>query len=110
MVIPSSDDDRELAGYRARVRAWLDAHVPPLSDTAWDPTVARRFTAELHSAGLSGISWPPEYGGAGQGTGAEQVFAEESADCALPSRLFLISLRICGPTIRDLGTDEQCRR
>src|SRR5262249_60677191 len=60
--------------FRAEVRAWLSANLPP--DWAARPVVSevprselyefgRQWQQKLHEAGLLGLTWPKEYGGRG---------------------------------------------
>ncbi len=96
------------AGYREGLRAWLTEHVPP--HPSGDVEEAKRFQAALYEAGYAGITWPVESGGQGLGQAEQQIFAEEAAEFEMPVRPFLIGTGMCGPTIVDLGTDEQKRR
>jgi alkylation response protein AidB-like acyl-CoA dehydrogenase len=70
----------------------------------------KAFQAKLYDAGFAGITWPREYGGQGL-TNAEQIaFSAESRGYVLPVGAFVIGLGMPGPTILELGTDEQKRR
>jgi alkylation response protein AidB-like acyl-CoA dehydrogenase len=96
-------------GWRERLRAWLTENEPP-AEAHTDVAAARAYQARLHDAGYAGLTWPAEWGGQGLG-GAEAVaFAEESAAYDMPGRPFLIGMGMVGPTIVDLGSDEQRRR
>ncbi|WP_063836933.1 acyl-CoA dehydrogenase family protein [Phaeacidiphilus oryzae] len=104
----------DTADFRAVVRRWLADNVPPPPAPGADArtlvATAKSFQAALFDAGLAGLTWPRAYGGQGL-TGAEQqVFQEEAARYELPIGLFMISMGMCGPTIVDLGTEEQKRR
>lgn len=103
----SLTDDR-LAEYRQTLRGWLAEHVP--AHPTGDVEEAKAFQAALHDAGYSGITWPTGSGGQGLGQAEQQIFAEEAAAFEMPVRPFLIGTGMCGPTIVDLGTDEQKRR
>ncbi|MET0188306.1 MAG: acyl-CoA dehydrogenase family protein [Pseudonocardia sediminis] len=100
-------EDR-LHDYRHTLRGWLAEHVP--ANPSGDVEEAKAFQAALYDAGYSGITWPKESGGQGLGQAEQQIFAEEAAAFEMPVRPFLISMGMCGPTIVDLGTDEQKSR
>jgi alkylation response protein AidB-like acyl-CoA dehydrogenase len=99
--------------FRTRVRDWLADTVPHLGESASAEesiTTAKRFQAALHDAGFAGITWPAEFGGQGLSSAEQQIFNEEAAAYDLPTDVFLIGLGMCGPTLVDLGTDEQKSR
>jgi alkylation response protein AidB-like acyl-CoA dehydrogenase len=105
MPQPVSDD-----AFRERARTWLSRHASEyLSDDVPDPDLdtARKFLSTLQAAGLVGITWPVEFGGAGLGPSAENAFAVESAAYNLPLKIFRLGLGTVGPTILELGTIEQ---
>ncbi|HVW42865.1 MAG TPA: acyl-CoA dehydrogenase family protein [Amycolatopsis sp.] len=98
--------------FRDKVRHWLAANAPRPGDSpAGDEiTVAKRFQAALHDAGLAGLTWPEEFGGQGLTAAEQQIFNEEAGAYDLPTALFTIGLGMCGPTLVDLGTTEQKAR
>src|SRR6516164_3404242 len=105
-----------VADFRQRVRTWLAANAPRKADNAdAEPGTAglaeqKAFQAKLYDAGFAGITWPREYGGQGL-TNAEQIaFGAETRDYALPVSAFIIGLGMPGPTILELGTEEQKKR
>ena len=107
--MPEALDD-----FRNRARAWLGANAPRRSDDEstgvarrWDLDSARAFQAKLHDAGLAGIAWPTAYGGQGMTPAEQRAFDEEARDFDLPGEFFSIGMGMCGPTILDLGTEEQ---
>ena len=65
--------DVDEAGFRRRVRAFLQANVPTRSDGDGGRrpagpegvAAARAYQAALYEAGLAGLTWPQEYGGQG---------------------------------------------
>ncbi len=96
-----------------RVRSWLTAHAPQPpwpGDPAEYLAFARAFQAELHGAGLAGITWPTEFGGQGLGDAEQRAFTDVAAGFALPVEKFTIAMGMCGPTILAAGTEEQKRR
>jgi alkylation response protein AidB-like acyl-CoA dehydrogenase len=94
--------------FRTRARAWLTANVP--AQDSDDLGVAKRFQAAMHEAGFAGITWPAAYGGQGLGESAQLAFNDVAKDFDLPVRPFIIGIGMCGPTLVDLGTDEQKSR
>jgi alkylation response protein AidB-like acyl-CoA dehydrogenase len=108
----------DVAEFRKRARAWLEANAPRKASPhdadgeprAVDIAEQKAFQAELYDAGFAGITWPREYGGQGL-TNAEQIaFSEEARNFALPTSAFVIGLGMPGPTILELGTQEQKKR
>ena len=108
----------DVAEFRIRARAWLEANAPrraSAGDADGEPGAAgiaeqKAFQAKLYDAGFAGITWPREYGGQGL-TNAEQIaFSQEARDFALPTSAFIIGLGMPGPTILELGTEEQKQR
>jgi alkylation response protein AidB-like acyl-CoA dehydrogenase len=110
--------EQSVADFRARVRSWLEANAPGRSDGdaadgeagAADIPAQKAFQAKLYDAGFAGITWPKEYGGQGL-TNAEQIaFSQEARNFTLPTGAFTIGLGMPGPTILELGTEEQKKR
>jgi alkylation response protein AidB-like acyl-CoA dehydrogenase len=108
----------DVAEFRRRARAWLAANAPRKADADGvdtEPGAAgiagqKAFQAKLYDGGFAGITWPREYGGQGL-TNAEQIaFSEAARDFALPTSAFMIGLGMPGPTILELGTEEQKKR
>jgi len=63
----------------------------------------------LYARGWAAPAWPVEYGGTGWSVEQRYVFAEEHARRQLPP-LLPNGLKMIGPLLIDLGTDEQKRR
>jgi alkylation response protein AidB-like acyl-CoA dehydrogenase len=110
--------EQSATSFRDRARSWLAANAPRRSDAAdpdGEPRVTglraqKEFQAKLYDAGLAGLTWPAEYGGQGL-THAEQIaFSQEARDYALPTGAFLIGLGMPGPTILEMGSEEQKKR
>jgi len=103
--------------FRAKASAWLQENATPfdeLPDSEPDAGVSleesKRFQQALWEAGLAGITWPKEYGGAGLGADELVAFNQVAADYRLPTGPFVIGLGMPGPTILELGTEEQRSR
>ena len=102
--------------FRNRARAWLEQNAPRRGGGESgepgraDIAAQQAFQAKLYDAGFAGITWPKEYGGQGL-TNAEQIaFSQAARDFALPVGAFVIGLGMPGPTILELGTEEQKQR
>ncbi len=110
--------EQSVTDFRNRARAWLAENAPRRSagdDESADSAPAdlaaqKAFQAKLYDAGFAGLTWPKEYGGQGL-THAEQIaFGQEARGYALPVGVFFIGLGMPGPTILELGTEEQKKR
>jgi alkylation response protein AidB-like acyl-CoA dehydrogenase len=103
--------------FRAELRAWLEANVPPgLRGLAFADGLSRARIEELRAwnrrladAGWAAISWPVEYGGRGAGVLEQVVFAEETARAEAPPPLNPIGLANIAPAIMAHGSAEQKR-
>jgi alkylation response protein AidB-like acyl-CoA dehydrogenase len=108
----------EQEAFRAEVRAWLSANLPP--GWADRPTsdipradmyeFGRIWQRKLYEAGLLGLTWPKEYGGRGLTWMEELIFHEELVFHKAPPPLNILGIGMAGPTIIAYGTDEQKRR
>ena len=113
------NDTPEQAEYRAKVRAWLEEHkgeAPVLQGEGAieDETEAveahRAWQGKLAEAGLTGITWPKEYGGQGLGPLEQVIVNQEISRAGVPGILDSIGVGMLGPTIIAHGTEEQKQR
>ena len=103
--------------FRAELRTWLTANVPPTSGlrhlqpqaSAEDLAFLKRWQRQVHQGGWTGISWPKEYGGRGASLVERMIFDQEMAAANAPALLNVLGLEIVGPTIIVHGTEEQKR-
>ena len=103
---------------RARVRAWLTAHIPEdwrkfgLSEVPRPEAYEflRKWQKTLHDAGFIGLTWPKEYGGQGLTFVEEILLHEEMALAKAPPMLNILGVGMAGPTIIAYGTEEQKQR
>lgn len=107
--------------FRERARAWLEAHatqrvkrsLPPesgVSDAVGnDIEGARARQRSLAEAGLAGIMWPEQYGGAGLGVDERLAFDSEAAQFSTGLAVFDVAMNLVGPTLLAHGTEEQKR-
>jgi alkylation response protein AidB-like acyl-CoA dehydrogenase len=110
-------NELSVTDFRNRAQAWLEQNAPrrgggeePGEPGRADIATQKAFQARLYDAGFAGITWPEQYGGQGL-TNAEQIaFTQVARDFALPVGAFVIGLGMPGPTILELGTEEQKQR
>ena len=123
-VAPVSEQDGtsvlspvEEADFVARVEEFLTVHARRLGDPSpgTDDGIgeesgleaARTFQAALSGAGLAGLAYPSEYGGAGLSPRHEELFTRTAADWHLPTATLSISHGMCLPMLNQYGTDDQ---
>jgi alkylation response protein AidB-like acyl-CoA dehydrogenase len=104
------NDTPELAAYRARVRAWLEAHAPEAPSRHDDVAARRAWQRRLAEAGLAAVTWPAEYGGAGLGPLQQVVVNQEIGRARVPGVFDFIGVGMLGPTLIAHGTEEQKQR
>jgi alkylation response protein AidB-like acyl-CoA dehydrogenase len=99
-------DPAEIEEFRARVRSFLE------ENTTSHPTEeeSNTFVAKLAEAGLGGIVYDKEYGGAGLTRAHDKVYREEASAFPFMTTDFLISHGMCLPVLNDFGTPEQKRK
>jgi alkylation response protein AidB-like acyl-CoA dehydrogenase len=104
----------EQQAFRAEARAWLEANVPssplPSFDTAEGFALHREWERKLHGGGWSAVSWPREYGGRDADYISWLIFEEEYFRAGAPGRVNQNGIFLLGPTIMEVGTDEQKAR
>jgi alkylation response protein AidB-like acyl-CoA dehydrogenase len=102
-------DRPEEAAFRARMRAWIDAHVPRGPERG-DRTRLLRWQADLRAAGFVGAAWPKEYGGGSLSPAEQAILSEELALADAPPLPGGMGLLWVGPAIIRYGTSEQKSR
>ncbi|HEU4421978.1 MAG TPA: acyl-CoA dehydrogenase family protein [Pilimelia sp.] len=103
-------DSRDEAVFRAELRGWLRAHVPPAAPDApqeWTAEELRAWSKALNEAGFAGLTWPVGHGGRGLSPAYQAIYAEESALVGAPDHANVIGLNMVGPTIVRHGTPAQ---
>lgn len=106
------NDTPEQADFRARAREWIAAHrhesPPPATHFhAADPGPYRAWQGKLAKAGLVGVTWPAEFGGAGLGPAEQMIANTELAAAGCATIVDHIAIGELGPTIIAYGSDEQ---
>ncbi len=106
--------ESELAEFEQRCRSFLDEHATGFpSDGEPDPrsvkriAVTKEFQQALAEAGLAGIVYPTEYGGAGLTKTHDRVWREVYAQYPNMSLDLTISHGMCLPMLAEYGTREQ---
>jgi alkylation response protein AidB-like acyl-CoA dehydrogenase len=109
-----------VASFRRRARDWITANLTPAPDAAASEEgygsrdesgwlEARRLQAKLHAGGFAGICYPEEYGGLGLTPDHQRAFNEEVTGYQMPALLNTPTFTICGPTLLEMGSEEQKR-
>lgn len=110
--------DDEAAAFRQRCREFLDQHATGVGEAGSDRSdrgaglmaVAKDFQGKLAAAGLAGMIYPQEYGGAGLTRAHERIWREEYAKYPDMTNELTISHGMCLPVLNDFGTPEQKER
>jgi alkylation response protein AidB-like acyl-CoA dehydrogenase len=98
----------EVAAFRDRCREFLAAHAQP--GPRRNLAAARAFQGELAAAGLAGLAYATEYGGAGLTLEHERIYRQVSQEFPQMTSELVISHGMCLPVLDEFGTDEQKRR
>lgn len=100
--------------FRAEVRDWLAAHVPPEPlvtlecRSGYDQHV--EWERQLAKGNWGMVTWPAEYGGRGLDLIEWLIFEEEYWAAGAPLRANQNGIFLLGPTIMEFGTSEQKAR
>ena len=98
----------EAKAFRERCRAFLSEHAKP--GARRDLEAARSFQAALAEAGLAGLTYDTEFGGAGLTLEHERIFRQVAQEFPAMTGELVISHGMCLPVLNEFGTDEQKRR
>jgi alkylation response protein AidB-like acyl-CoA dehydrogenase len=104
--------------FRKEIRVWLKKNLPKkdkaVSDLMpHDPERVRRakeWQRKLYDAGYVAMGWPKEYGGQSADVMRQTIVNEEMVLARAPGLIGASGLGMLGPTLIQLGTDEQKRR
>ncbi|MCU1393351.1 MAG: putative acyl-CoA dehydrogenase [Ilumatobacteraceae bacterium] len=94
--------------FRATCRAFLAEHAVPAGKTSFEQD--KVFLQAAVDAGLGGIVYPKEYGGAGLTPAHDKIWREEKAAYPPQDGEFIISHGMCLPMMAEHGTPEQKAR
>ena len=103
----------EADAFRARCKAFLDEHATGVKLTGPDPrdehTVAanRAFQKKLADAGLAGLTYAKEFGGAGLTKEHDRIYRELVGQYPDMTGQLTISHGMCLPMLSEYGTPEQ---
>ena len=103
--------------FRAEARAWLADNLVRATGSGGDGESAgpakvaadKILQAKIFDGGFAGITWPKAYGGQGLTDAEQQAWVEEAAGYVQPG-IYDQPFGVCGPTIVDLGSEEQKQR
>ena len=98
----------EADAFRARVREFLAANTAVKGRR--DINAAKEFQGKLAEAGLAGLPYPTEYGGAGLTLEHERIYRQVAQEFPAMTGELVISHGMCLPVLNEFGTDEQKRR
>lgn len=109
---------KEDEAFRKEVRSWLKKNLPKkdkaVSDLMpHDPERIRRakeWQRKLYDAGYVAMSWPREYGGQDADIMRQTIVNEELVLARAPGLVGASGLGMLGPTLIQVGTEEQRRR
>ncbi len=106
--------EAEAEAFRQRCRAFLDTHATGLgyrnanNDRGASLMAgAQKFQQALAAAGLAGLVYPTEFGGAGLTRAHERIWREEYGKYPDMTGELTISHGMCLPVLNDFGTTEQ---
>ena len=94
--------------FRERCREFLREHAKP--GARRDLEAARAFQAALAEAGLAGLTYDTEFGGAGLTLEHERIFRQVAQGFPMMTGELVISHGMCLPVLNEFGTDEQKRK
>jgi alkylation response protein AidB-like acyl-CoA dehydrogenase len=97
----------EAAAFRERCRAFLAEHAKP--GARRDLGAAKAFQGALAEAGLAGLTYAPEYGGAGLTLEHERIYRQVSQEFPQMASELVISHGMCLPVLDEFGTEDQKR-
>lgn len=118
---PDPAESVERREFRETVRRFLAANAKPKHESGpWtvnfhdDPREARREFEEgrawqraRYEAGMTGFTYPKEYGGQGGHAWQEQIYQEEAANYGSSSGFVHATISMLGPTLMAFGTETQ---
>ena len=105
--------NKEREEFKLRCRTFLDEHATGIHLSAPDPrdkeTIAlnKAFQGKLAEAGLAGLTYPKEYGGAGLTNEHETIWREIYSNYPDMTTQLTISHGMCLPMLNEFGSEEQ---
>jgi len=100
-----------LEDFRAETRAWLEEYCPSGARAgSRNRDDARAWRERLIEKGWSAPTWPTEYGGGGLDNEEYMVLIQELRRARATVPFGGMGMSLIGPTLLELGTDDQKRR
>ena len=102
--------------FRQKCRDFLTANAKGVKVVGPDPrsdqslAAGKAFQAKLAAAGLAGLTYPTEYGGAGLTREHDKIYREEYGNFPDMTSQLTISHGMCLPMLSEYGTAEQKRQ
>ena len=100
---------QEAEAFRAKVRDFLSKNASGNMRDGNSVGVGREFQLKLAEAGLAGLTYAKEYGGAGLSRAHERIYREEYGKFPDMTFEYVISHGMCLPVLNQFGTEEQKR-
>ena len=98
----------EAEAFAAQCRQFLAQHTK--AGARGIIAVAKQFAGELAEAGLGGLTYAKEYGGAGLTLDHERIYRQVAQDFPAMNGELVISHGMCLPIVNQFGTEEQKRQ
>jgi alkylation response protein AidB-like acyl-CoA dehydrogenase len=105
--------------FQNELRSWLEENLPDgwlegkrvkYKDENEKADFLRDWQRKLSEGGWAGISWPKKYGGRGTSLIEEVIYEQEMARVKAPPVLNIIGTAMVGPTLLQIGTEQQRER
>ena len=100
--------EQEITEFSERVRAFLAENTKAGLGRNFE--AAREFQGKLAEAGLAGLPYSKEFGGAGLTLEHERIFRQVAQGFPQMTGELVISHGMCLPVLNEFGTEEQKRR
>ncbi|WP_298692880.1 acyl-CoA dehydrogenase family protein, partial [uncultured Sphingomonas sp.] len=105
----------EQQAFRAEVRSWMQANVPPAPLPSFDLTregfeAHREWERKLNDGRWGMVTWPQALGGRDLDLIRWLIFEEEYYRAGAPTRVNQNGIFLLGPTMMEFGTPEQKAR
>ena len=102
--------------FRRTLRTWLEENLPEgwiegnrnLPDNEEEQAqFLRDWQRKMNDGGWVAIAWPEKYGGKGSSVMEEIIYHQEMVRAGAPHLINYIGIHMVGPTLMDIGTEEQ---
>lgn len=86
---------------------WLEGKQSVPADAKEQAKFMKDWQKTLSKGKWAGVSWPEEYGGRGASLIEEVIYEQEMARVKAPPQLNIVGTAMVGPTLLQIGTEEQ---